>query len=135
MDFFQVVARGCAPFYTGLEEADVFEAIFEYVKVCEYILYILMLNIYFFCSVKFFSFHEKNFFFNRIWISNQIYLLDFFFFFFRLTLPILSHVSFLDPLRKLYMISVFFALKNHLKTFILVLFSQNLPLSTIFLPF
>ena len=37
MDIFQVVARGCVPFYTGLEGADVFEALFEYVKVCEVI--------------------------------------------------------------------------------------------------
>ena len=37
MDIFQVVARGCVPFYTSLEGADVFEALFEYVKVCEVI--------------------------------------------------------------------------------------------------
>ena len=37
MDIFKVMARGCVPFYTGLEEADVFEALFEYVKVCEII--------------------------------------------------------------------------------------------------
>ena len=35
MDFFQVVARGCVHFYTGLEGADVFETTVEYVKVCE----------------------------------------------------------------------------------------------------
>ena len=37
MDIFHVVARRCVPFYTGLEGADVFEALFEYVKVCEVI--------------------------------------------------------------------------------------------------
>ena len=42
MDIFQVVARGCVPFYTSLEGADVFEALFEYVKVCEVIYSILV---------------------------------------------------------------------------------------------
>ena len=42
MDIFKVMARGCVPFYTGLEEADVFEALFEYVKVCEIIYSILV---------------------------------------------------------------------------------------------
>ena len=37
MDIFQVVARICVPFYTGLEGADIFEALFECVKVCEVI--------------------------------------------------------------------------------------------------
>ena len=34
VDCFQIVARGCVPFCTYMERADVFEAIFEYVKVC-----------------------------------------------------------------------------------------------------
>lgn len=39
VDCFQIVARGCVPFCTYMETADVFEAIFEYVKVCEAYIY------------------------------------------------------------------------------------------------
>ena len=42
MDIFQVVARSCVPFYTGLKRADVFEELFEYGKVCEVIYSILV---------------------------------------------------------------------------------------------
>ena len=53
VDCFQTVARGCVPFYTYLERADVFEAMFEYVKVCE--VYIYFDVIYIVYSVENFS--------------------------------------------------------------------------------
>ena len=52
MDFFQVLVRGCVPVYTSLERANVFEAIFEYVKMCQEKLS------HFVC--KFFVFYEEN---------------------------------------------------------------------------
>ena len=59
---FQVVARGCVPCYPGLKGVDVFEAIFEYVNVCEiYIFYV----IYIFFSVKITSFIK-----NIFWAQN-----------------------------------------------------------------
>ena len=59
MNFFQVVARGCVP--SGLNRADVFEIFFKCVKVCEVIYMIYFGDIYIFCLVKLFSFHEKYF--------------------------------------------------------------------------
>ena len=42
MEIFQAVVRSCVQFYTALEEPDLFEALFEYVKVCEVIYSILV---------------------------------------------------------------------------------------------
>ena len=64
MDFFQASARGCTPFYTSLEGADAFEAIFEFVNyIYFHVIYISSENV---------IFSWKIFVMNRIWKSNQI---------------------------------------------------------------
>lgn len=48
MDFFQATARGCTPFYTSLEGAYAFEAIFEFVNyIYFHVIYISSENVIF----------------------------------------------------------------------------------------